>query len=174
MKSKSTNTLSAGSDDGNITIRTAFASQAPPAAAQPPAHKQRTSAPSTAADHKSQEERDKLEAAMAAERSGATFGGLSKPFLAAVQRALEDAGCDLTSAAALQALVNDASLPGSLGPALVAAAAATGIRDVNTLVEMVRQWQQALRQQMEEQQEQERKAREKKQRPVWRCAACGR
>jgi hypothetical protein len=62
-------------------------------------------------------------------------------------------------------LASDASLPEALLPYL----SASGITDVGVLTEMVRQWQQAILQQMQLEQELARK----KQRPVWRCRVCG-
>ena len=98
------------------------------------------------------------------------FGGLSPAFLSAMQDALEQAGYDLTSADIMDELSGDDFLPDALVSKLLAAAKATGVNDPLLLKEMVRQWQRAIEQQMEL----EKKLKQKKQRPVWRCAACGR
>jgi hypothetical protein len=101
---------------------------------------------------------------------GGSFGGLSSAFLAAMQDALEGMGCDLRSATIMQQLAGSSTLPNDLLPGLLDAAAATGVRDPAVLVEMVRQWQKAI----EEQLALERELAQKKMRPVWRCAVCGR
>jgi hypothetical protein len=44
------------------------------------------------------------------------------------------------------------------------------VADPGLLREMVRQWQQAIEQQVQREQE----LRRKRQKPVWRCAVCGR
>jgi hypothetical protein len=98
------------------------------------------------------------------------FGGLSPAFLTAMQDALEQAGYDLTSEDIMQELAGDDSLADGLVSKLLAAPKATGVTDPLLLKEMVRQWQQAIQQQMEL----EKKLKPKKKRPVWRCAVCGR
>ncbi|MEW5313864.1 MAG: hypothetical protein WDW38_005396 [Sanguina aurantia] len=97
-----------------------------------------------------------------------SFGGLSNGFLAGVQTSLEKLGYDLTSADIMSQLVNDSSLPERLLASL--AGVMGGGMSGNELREMVRQWQQALAEQLEL----ERQLATRKLRPVWRCAACGR
>ena len=109
-------------------------------------------------------------AAAAAAGPPGSFGGLGMPFLRAVQDELEVLGYDLASADAMQQLARASTLPEDLLPGLMGAAAATGVQDPEALLEMVRQWQRAMEQQMQK----ELEMRRKKQRPVWRCAACGR
>ncbi|PNH08303.1 NFX1-type zinc finger-containing protein 1 [Tetrabaena socialis] len=94
------------------------------------------------------------------------FGGLSAAFLQAMQDALESLGYDLSSMDAVQAMSGDPGLVNQLLPFL----SVPGVTDANVLREMVRQWQAMLAKRMEE----ERELARKKQRPVWRCAACGR
>ncbi|MEW5300661.1 MAG: hypothetical protein WDW36_003575 [Sanguina aurantia] len=96
------------------------------------------------------------------------FGGLSNGFLAGVQASLEKLEYDLTSADIMSQLVNDSSLPERLLASL--AGVMGGGMSGNELREMVRQWQQALAEQLEL----ERQLATRKLRPVWRCAACGR
>lgn len=70
---------------------------------------------------------------------------------------------------AVQRLAGDDTLPSQLLPYLLGALAGSGA-DPALLVEMVRQWQAMMLQRMQEELELKRR----KQRPVWRCAACGR
>lgn len=93
------------------------------------------------------------------------FGNLPLEFLQDVQTALESLGFDLTSADAMQQLAGDPSLVDKLLPLLTACGASPAV-----VTERLRQWQQAMQEQMEV----ERQLKAKKQRPVWRCAACGR
>lgn len=58
---------------------------------------------------------------------------------------------------------------GPLVSRLISTLASSG-QDPSLLVDMVRQWQQALAEQLKQEQE----LKKKKQAPVWRCAACGR
>lgn len=95
------------------------------------------------------------------------FDGLSKEFLSAMQDSLENLGYDLTRTNIIQELLNDASLPDTL---LGYMSSMLGGIDTTLLREMIRQWKQALEQQLE----QEKQAATKKQRPVWRCSVCGR
>lgn len=97
----------------------------------------------------------------------ASFGGLSNAFLKAMQASLEQQGHDLTSSAVMSQLAADPSLPAAL---LSSLAGIMGGADPAWLAELVRQWQRAIQQQMELEQE----LAKKQQRPVWRCAACGR
>jgi hypothetical protein len=94
-----------------------------------------------------------------------SFGNLPTEFLQDVQTALEELGYDLTSADAMQMLAGDPSLIEQLLPVLTASGAASAV-----VTERLRQWQQAIQEQLEL----EKKMKAKKQRPVWRCAACGR
>jgi hypothetical protein len=94
-----------------------------------------------------------------------SFGNLPTEFLQVVQTALEDLGHDLTSGDAMQTLAGDPSLVEQLLPVLTASGAAPAV-----VTERLRQWQQAIQEQLE----MEKKMKAKKQRPVWRCAACGR
>eukprot|EP00775_Hariotina_reticulata_P004272 gene4272-4525_t len=95
------------------------------------------------------------------------FGGLSTEFLKDVQTALEDVGYDLTSQSIMQQLASDQTVAAKLLPLLTNSTAGL---DAATVVEWVRQWQQAIQEQLEV----EKQLAKKKQRPVWRCAACGR
>ncbi|KXZ51992.1 hypothetical protein GPECTOR_10g1014 [Gonium pectorale] len=97
---------------------------------------------------------------------GGAFGGLDPAFLRAMQDALEARGHDLSSLDAVQSLASDPNLASSLLPYL----SVPGVTDANILREMVRQWQAMIAQRMKE----ERELARRKQRPVWRCAACGR
>jgi rubrerythrin len=135
------------------------ASTAPPAVATKPQDTDTAAAEETAG-----------EAAAAKASPEIGFGGLSKEFLMAMQDALEDLGLDLSSADIMQELAGDQSLPGQLMERLLQSARATGVKDPAVLREMVRQWQQAIKEQMEE----EKRLAKKKKRPVWRCAVCGR
>jgi len=108
------------------------------------------------------------EAAAASPEGG--FGGLSNEFLKAMQDALEDLGWDLSAADIMEQLGGDEGLADQLLDRLLQSSRATGVKDPAVLREMVRQWQQAIQEQMEE----EKRLAQKKQRPVWRCAACGR
>ena len=98
------------------------------------------------------------------------FGGLSNEFLKAMQDALEDLGWDLGSADIMEQLGDDEGLADQLLNRLLQSARATGVKDPAVLREMVRQWQQAIQEQLEE----EKRLAQKKQRPIWRCAVCGR
>ncbi|KAG2495742.1 hypothetical protein HYH03_006339 [Edaphochlamys debaryana] len=95
-----------------------------------------------------------------------SFGGLSNAFLSAMQDALEGKGHDLTSLDAVRELALDPALAEEILPYM---SAMPGV-DAATLAEMVRQWQIMIRERMEEEAELARK----RQRPVWRCAVCGR
>lgn len=95
----------------------------------------------------------------------ASFGGLDAGFLKDMQSGLEALGYDLTSTDIMQQLSGDAGLPEVLLPHM---GEADG--DAAVLREKVRQWQQAIQQQIEL----EKELAKKKRRPVWRCAACGR
>lgn len=100
-------------------------------------------------------------------KKSGSFGGLSSQFLAGVQSSLEDLGYDLTSADIMQQLVGDTNLPETL---LASLASVIGGVAGSVLREMVRQWQQALAEQLEL----EKELAKRKQIPVWRCAVCGR
>ncbi|GFR50032.1 hypothetical protein Agub_g12193 [Astrephomene gubernaculifera] len=128
----------------------AVRSEAAPAVAEPPVEQ----AAATAV------------AAQEGAAGGKDFGSLSPAFLEAMQETLEALGHDLTSMDAVQELAGDPSLASQLLPYL----AVPGVTDVAVLREMVRQWQMMLAKRMEE----ERELAKKKQRPVWRCAVCGR
>lgn len=91
------------------------------------------------------------------------FGGLSNEFLSDMQAALEALEYDLSSADIMQQLAGDPDLADKLLPLLKGPSAAV-------VMEWVKQWQRAI----EEQLEQERELAKKQQRPVWRCAVCGR
>jgi hypothetical protein len=95
-------------------------------------------------------------------RAAGSIGGLPNEFLQDMQAALEALGFDLTSPSIMQQLAGDPALASKLLPLLGG--------DAAVVAERVRQWQQAIEQQLE----QEREAARKKQRPVWRCAVCGR
>ncbi|KAG2452041.1 hypothetical protein HYH02_003079 [Chlamydomonas schloesseri] len=94
---------------------------------------------------------------------GGGFGGLPPAFLTAMQDALETLGYDLSSMDVAAALAADPSLAHKLPPLL------SGWEPALVL-DMIRKWQEALAKQLE----QEREAARRKQRPVWRCAVCGR
>jgi hypothetical protein len=96
------------------------------------------------------------------DQPGGSFGGLPNQFLQDMQSGLEALGFDLTSPDIMQQLAGDSQLAAKLLPLLGG--------DAAVIAAYVRQWQQAIEQQME----QEREAAKKKQRPVWRCAVCGR
>lgn len=100
-----------------------------------------------------------------ADLSSSGFGGLDMTFLKDMQSGLESLGYDLTSSDIMQQIVQDAGLPEAL---LLLLATMGG--DVAILKEKIRQWQQAIQQQIE----QEKELAKKGQRPVWRCAVCGR
>ncbi len=116
------------------------------------------------------EKEEEQPAAAAAAGPPGSFGGLGLPFLRAVQDELELLGYDLTSADAMQQLARASSLPEDLLPGLMGSAAATGVADPEALLDMARQWQRAIEQQLQKDLE----LRRKKQQPVWRCAVCGR
>jgi hypothetical protein len=67
---------------------------------------------------------------------------------------------------ALQALSTDPSLAARLLPLL----ASSGSPNTQLLTSYIKQWQVALQKQMEV----EKELAKRKQRPVWRCAVCGR
>lgn len=94
-----------------------------------------------------------------------SFGNLPLGFLQDVQAALEGLGFDLTSADSMQALANDGNITAKLLPLLTANGTSPEV-----LKEQIRQWQQAIQEQIE----QEQKLKAKGQRPVWICAVCGR
>lgn len=96
-----------------------------------------------------------------------SFGGLSNEFLSGMQVGLEGLGYDLTSDSIMQQLVNDSGLPERLVSHL---ASMMGVPANAILIEMIRQWQKALAEQIEE----ELALKKLNQRPVWRCAVCGR
>jgi protein-disulfide isomerase-like protein with CxxC motif len=96
------------------------------------------------------------------------FAELGEPFLRGVQDALEALGYDLTSDDAMAALAADAGLAERLLPALLAGGAGGG--DAALALELVRRWQEALAEQVEA----DKEAKRRRQRPVWRCGACGR
>jgi hypothetical protein len=98
----------------------------------------------------------------------AAFGALGDAFLRDVQSGLESLGYDLTSDDVMARLAGDAGLAGRLLPALLAGGGGGG--DAAVLLEMVRRWQEAVAEQVEYEKEMKRKM----QRPVWRCAVCGR
>jgi hypothetical protein len=104
-----------------------------------------------------------LEAAV--EAGGGSFGGLDAAFLRDMQDALEQRGFDLTSASIMRQPAGDGSLAQQLLPLLTANGLSLAVA-----AEKVRQWQQAIQEQLEL----EKALRQKKQQPVWRCAACGR
>ncbi|KAG2423774.1 hypothetical protein HXX76_015050 [Chlamydomonas incerta] len=95
--------------------------------------------------------------------AGGGFGGLPPAFLTTMQDALETLGYDLSSMDIAAALAADPSLADKLPPLL------SGWEPALVL-DMIRKWQAALAEQME----QEREAAKRRQRPVWRCAVCGR
>ena len=101
---------------------------------------------------------------------GSGFAGLSRGFLTAMQSALEQMGHDLTSADAMEQLAGGNFKAHALVRKLLEAAPATGVSNPLLLRELIRQWQEALQQQLQ----QDKEMRKKKKRPVWRCAACGR
>lgn len=94
-----------------------------------------------------------------------SFGNLPIEFLQDMQTALEGRGYDLSSPDIMQQLAEDPDLAEQLLPLLTASGTSTAVAQ-----ERVRQWQQAIQEQME----MEKLLKAKKQRPVWRCAACGR
>jgi hypothetical protein len=96
------------------------------------------------------------------------FNGLDPGFLSQVQDALTALGYDLSSFDAAAALAGDPNLPASLLPLLLPPGASAA--DAAQLTERLRQWQAMLAQRMEE----EKEAARRSQRPVWRCAVCGR
>ncbi|KAJ9508188.1 hypothetical protein QJQ45_021542, partial [Haematococcus lacustris] len=142
-------------------------SAAPPAAPPPVATASpsvaKRSAPPAPPDQTEQQEEDAELAAVAS-----AFDRLGPEFLADLQGALEQQGHDLSNEALVQRLAGDGSLPDALLPLL--ARSAGSARDLGMLLEMVRQWQRAVQQQMELQ----RKLAKKGKRPVWRCAVCRR
>jgi hypothetical protein len=101
---------------------------------------------------------------------GSGFAGLSPEFLSAMQGALEQLGYDLTSEDAMEQLAGGEVNTHALVRKLLEAAPLTGVSNPLLLREMIRRWQEALQQQVEE----DKEMRRKKQRPVWRCAVCGR
>lgn len=98
-------------------------------------------------------------------RGSGSFGNLPPEFLQDVQTALETLGYDLTSADAMQQLAGDGGLTERLLPLLTAGGTSSAV-----ITERIRQWKQAIQEQLE----MERQMKAKKQRPVWRCAVCGR
>lgn len=94
-----------------------------------------------------------------------SFGGLDIQFLKNMQSGLESLGYNLTSSDIMQQLSADETLPAALLPLFQSAGG-----EPLVLIEQVRQWQQAIREQIE----QEKELAKKRQRPVWRCAVCGR
>jgi rubrerythrin len=94
-----------------------------------------------------------------------SFGNLPTAFLQDVQTGLESLGYDLTSPDAMLQLATDTGLTERLLPLLTADGASSAI-----VIERIRQWQQAIQEQME----MEKQLKAKKQRPVWRCEVCGR
>lgn len=96
-----------------------------------------------------------------------SFGGLSNEFLSGVQTALEDLGYNLTDSSVMQDLVSNPDLPEAL---LARLSSMMGGFASNVLREMIRQWQKAVAEQLEL----EKQLAKTQQRPVWRCAACGR
>jgi hypothetical protein len=124
----------------------------------------------TEARQEAEKEAEEEAAPVAAAAPPGSFGGLSMPFLRVVQEELEVQGFDLASADIMQQLASAATLPEDLLPGLMGAGAATGVTDPEVLLSLVRQWQRAIEQHMKLEMETKRK----KQRPVWRCEACGR
>ncbi len=99
------------------------------------------------------------------------FGGLDPALLRAMQDALEAMGADLSSLDAVQVLAGDPGLAEQLLPLMdLAGLGGGGGLSVAVAREMVRQWQVMMKKRMEE----ERELAKKRQRPVWRCAVCGR
>lgn len=115
-----------------------------------------TATPPTVAE----EEDDEWQALQ--EPAAGSFAGLPQQFLQDMQAALEALGFDLTSPSIMQQLAGDPNLASQLLPLLGG--------DAAVAAERVRQWQQAIEQQLE----QEMEASKNKKRPVWRCSACGR
>lgn len=85
-------------------------------------------------------------------------------FLNAMQSMLEQAGYDLTSVDTMLLVASDPAFADRYAPWL----AQYMMKDANIMHEWVRQWQQAIKQQMLEEQQRAKKG----QRPVWRCARC--
>ncbi len=106
--------------------------------------------------------------AMPVRKADDRFGGLDPSFLTAMQEALEELGADLSSLDGVQGLAGDPGLGQRLLP-LLAPRLGSGVAAA-VAREMVRQWQVMMQQRMEE----ERELARKRQRPVWRCGACGR
>lgn len=100
-------------------------------------------------------------------RPGGGFGKLSMEFLSGVQKGLESLGYDLTRADVMQQILSDPTLPAQL---LNLMTNTMGGVSTEELKEMIRQWGVAVA----EQQRQEAEAKTKKQRPIWKCAVCGR
>ena len=155
----------------------ARAGAAPPAAAPPPAPASTTTAPPAAslkeagndvAAEEGEEEWEEVAAPPAPPGAAAGgFGGLSQQFLQDVQAGLEALGYDLTSSDVMARLAGDEGLVQALLQQLVAGGAGG---DAALLIQSIKQWQRAIAEQMALELELKRK----KQRPVWRCAACGR
>jgi rubrerythrin len=96
-------------------------------------------------------------------------GGLDMDFLRNMQSALEDLGYDLTSQNIMEQLASDQTVAARLLPLLLTSSSSTTGSDGATMAEWVRQWQQAIQEQMEV----EKQLAKKQQRPVWRCRVCG-
>ncbi|KAG1673297.1 hypothetical protein FOA52_002577 [Chlamydomonas sp. UWO 241] len=95
------------------------------------------------------------------------FGGLGQEFLAGLQGVLETMGYNLSSQSEMAKLADDVSLPGLLAYSMIGVG---GAADIEASTKMVVRWQAALKEQVATDEE----TKERKQRPVWRCAACGR
>ena len=111
---------------------------------------------------------DSLPQPSAASATPDSFGGLDMDFLRNMQSALEDLGYDLTSQNIMEQLASDQTVAAKLLPLLLTSSSSTR-SDGATMAEWVRQWQQAIQEQMEV----EKQLAKKQQRPVWRCRVCG-
>lgn len=94
-----------------------------------------------------------------------SFGNLPTAFLQHVQTGFEFLGYDFATPDSMLQLASDTVLTVQLLPLLTADSTSAA-----SATDMIRQWQQAIQEQVEV----AKQLKAKKQRPVWRCAVCGR